>query len=734
MKQTVLVLMCLFILTVFGDDIVRESTTDMGEPCIVTDDLRALVTTYPTWDINGIPITGGIFPLDIPDEYFLVDSMYMDIIIPSGGEYVIEMNYTDGALSDHILPYELTTSAEEALEIAPDWMRDDLEWNFHLLSADNQDKYSELILNVSDPRVLDEVIFQVAHISWTILANPSWDETLIENNANWIYTIDDDLQYVTVIDYGGDDYYSTTEYRALEDSSVVYVEIPKELYYWWIVMPKVSDEKPLQDSSVYDYFWREYLYTQHDAGFPLLSDVMSTCEYIWDGEQNHNFSSVDSTQAVHMVTWWEFNTVTEGASGNRPIQPNVIAHEHNGNCGENQDLLCAAARTVLIPTLCTMDILEDHVWCEVWWDDEWHPWQPDWVGNPYIGYDIDMGGSKENSCIWDWRNDGWTWDAIATYSQVCTLSVHLEDSLGVPVDNGRITIASEQYYSPYTIRRGTWGVTDQNGDIQFILGNNQNYYISISTPLGNYPAGGWGDLITNSVAGEHYYFEWKPPSPMPDLEITETTSGEWSKYLIEINYDLPADIKNDRDFWANPRSEFSYQLEDGHLPFFIVDAENLGLYLDGEPFDAYEVADGLTENSVLFYSPHGWDYYIVFSGAEHTGFGTTADISINLWEHDGTGIEGIAPGVITVDIMPNPFSGEASVNFTTLVAGTAKLSVYDITGRLVYETTEEQLEAGANSFLWQGVDDSGRELAEGTYFIHLQAPGIDYIEQVTLLR
>jgi len=49
--------------------------------------------------------------------------------------------------------------------------------------------------------------------------------------------------------------------------------------------------------------------------------------------------------AVDAIGNWVSETVPFAAEGDRPIQPNVIAHEHNGNCGELQDLLCAAGRT-----------------------------------------------------------------------------------------------------------------------------------------------------------------------------------------------------------------------------------------------------------------------------------------------------------------------------------------------------------------------------------------------------
>ncbi len=719
------------------------ATNPPEEPMPVTEYLVDQVTRCP----GGVPEREMVSSLSrdtIPPEYDLVDVLEEAVYVTPGDEYVVVFDHSEESLSDTLVPYELTALAWDAVEAAPGWMEEDLVWAFHLLSEDNQDRYAEVILDVEDSRVMDEVAFQVAHLSWTNIANPSWDETLLENNANWIYEIEDDLQYVRVNDYGGDDYYSTTEYRFLEGTDdTVWVEIPQEIYYWWIVMPKVSDELPLQDSSVYGYFWREYLYTQHDSGYPLLSEVMAPVEVLWDGLE-YNWAGgrpfTDDMMAVDAIGNWCSETVPYAASGNRPIQPNVIAHEHDGNCGELQDLLSAACRTCLVPALCTMDILEDHVWCEMWWDGEWVPYQVELGGNrtqinnPGIAYDADMGGSKECSCIWDWRNDGWSWQSIATYSQTCTLTVVIRDSTGAPVDHARVSIGSESYYPPYNVSRGTWAVTDRQGAATFILGNNQNYYVSIASPLGNYPASGWGTLIEDSEAGEHYLWEWTTPDSVPVPDVSAETEGEMTAYLLEVEYELPFDVQHDRDFYANPRNEYARRLEDGVLRHFVVDGTNLQAYLDDQPFQALDLVEGAGEARVLCYPRWQRDRYVVLSGRSNIGLSTMAEVSVSLWRHDGTGVEGAAPHDPAVSAGPNPTTGSYSVSFATASAGKAVLSVYDLAGRMVASVESGELEPGSHRISWDGTDWSGSPASRGTYLVRLSAPGVRHTGRLLLLR
>ncbi len=672
--------------------------------------------------------------VEAPPHYFRIDSISMTAFVPFDEELVVLFDHEAEDLSVSAAPFTLTGQAEMAAASAPDWMRDDLRWNLGLLSEANQDRYAALILS-AEPQTRDEVAFQVAHLSWTILANPNWDESLLAGNAELVYTVDQDLDFVQVVDHPGPGYYSTTEYVFTGGGSPTTVEIPREIYYWYVVMPKVSDEVPLQDATVYDMFWREYLYTQNDAGFPLLSEAVSGCTSLWDGLPHNTWNTVDTSQAVDVVSWWVYSTIIEAAWGNRPIQPNIIAHEHNGNCGETQDLLSAAARTCLIPAVCTMDINEDHVWVEFWWEEEWHPWQPDWVDNPYIAYDFEYGGSKECSCIWSWRNDGLTWDDAGIYTETCTLTVVITDSLGIPVDNARVSIASEAWQSP-SLARGTWGETDRDGTITFVLGDSQDYYVSVASRLGNYPVSGYLQLIDDSQSWEHYYWNHMTALPVPSLQVAEGTPGSDSRYLVEVEYDLPWDLMLGRDFYATPRSEYAERMYEGSLDFFLVDEENLLLYLDELPFTGYWVQDAQPGASIWFHTPSAQkDYYAVFSGYEHAGAATLVDLTVRLWEHDGTGMEGgMQPAGTGLVLFPNPSSGTVRLSLALPEAGPATLEVYDISGRVVADLSPGFVQAGTIVIDWEGAMTNGRPAPSGLYLVRAGSAGAPVERSLVLLR
>jgi len=705
------------------------------EPVVCTGSSVHLVTSRPSIPFTSVVWTEPAPVFDPPSEYEVVASVDCRFVVPSmGGIYPVVADLSGESLTLNPA-IQLTTQAQQSVDACPTWLQEHLIWKFSVLSAENQDRYGALLLAHQGQPYFDELAFTVAYLSWVILANPGWDESVLVENAQGIYVHDPLLSYVNVVDYTGDDYYSTTEYNTIVEGDTVWVEIPKEIYYHYVVMPKVSDERPLNDSSVYNEFWRQYLWDMDDAGYPVLSEVLNpNVQVFWDQQtKSYGWSSEvefsDSLHAVDIVTGWVRATIDAPASGNRPIQPNIIAHEHNGNCGENQDLLCAAARLALIPTACVMDINEDHVWCQAWWGDTWHGWYVDTFSNDYCAYDKDrMAGGKDCSCIWYWRNDGFTYDYVAYYSNYCNLTVTVTDSAGVPVDNATVQIASEGWQTS-ELYRGTWGQTDGNGQIIFELGDSQNYYLNIATALGNYGAGGYVQVIENSIPDQQYYFDWSPPAPMPELPLTEQPGGSWTKYLVQVNFDLPADLMNGRDYYANPRSEYAEPQPGGTADFFIVDSDNWELYQAGEEFDCYELIQGQTSGEVWFYAPHTDDWYIVFSGDRHQGFLTFANAEITLWRHDGTGIEGPETSGPQVSVLPNPCRGVSSVRFATVAPGEASVQVFDLQGRLVRTLHQGVLEEGSH-----GIPLDASDLASGLYFVRINASGVEATRSVAVIR
>jgi hypothetical protein len=85
--------------------------------------------------------------------------------------------------------------------------------------------------------------------------------------------------------------------------------------------------------------------------------------------------------------------------------------------------------------------------------------------------------------------------------------------------------------------------------------------------------------------------------------------------------------------------------------------------------------------------------------------------------------------------MPNPVSGYAPIQYTTTQSGATQLRVYDGAGRLVKTLVDRVIEpAGTKTVYWNGKDDARRTVANGIYFVKLEAEGKTAIHKMILVK
>ncbi len=73
--------------------------------------------------------------------------------------------------------------------------------------------------------------------------------------------------------------------------------------------------------------------------------------------------------------------------------------------------------------------------------------------------------------------------------------------------------------------------------------------------------------------------------------------------------------------------------------------------------------------------------------------------------------------------VPNPFNPQTEIRFQLATASQVRITIYDVTGRLVRTLVNEQRGAGENHAVWQGRDDSGRRVSSGAYYVRLENEG-----------
>lgn len=390
----------------------------------------------------------------------------------------------------------LTADAESALARMPEWLRADLRLAFAHQKDDRQDVLAAAILGVDDPALLDEVGFAIAHLSPEVLKQDNFYPELVVENARLVYEADALLDYVELVEEGDPevdaDWRTTTRYQVEVDGAITTYDLDPELYYWFIVHPRIEDENPWYVSAWEEctrnslecpadpetgHFWRSFLWSAaaetcpEGGACPVVLDYLPGATVLW--------GAADGDDAVHRVAGMMLDSPGEqrwfnfGAYGERSIQPNRIYALGRGNCGEWADMTSAIARTALIPNVNVTPSSWDHTWSAFYTEDRWVAWEPVnwWFDHPYSsGY-----------ATWATRGDASSWYQTDQYTETtATLEVTVVDAEDRPVDGAAVAL-----FSPYDTSWWYAGelVTDATGTASFPIGADLQFAYLASTEL-----------------------------------------------------------------------------------------------------------------------------------------------------------------------------------------------------------------------------------------------------------
>lgn len=656
----------------------------------------------------------------------LVDSVSFEIRIPEGERCYLYLDVAGDSLVSNIPAQGLTQLAQQAIDKTPEWLKVELADNLSRCSSSIQDTVSRVILNTSVPYI-DEVCFAAAHLAPQTLSNTYFDPELLLFNAQVLYANDDSLDYVEILDFPDS---STTRYFVAESSAsgidTFVVQLPKEIYYWFIVHPKLHKELPAYidpntgNPSPTGYFWRDYLFNHADPGYPLLVDSLKGWKTLWNNKRN----SLDNG-AVGRVTDW-IKDVMEFTSYPHHDQPVRIYHLHKGTCSVHSYLTAGTARACLIPATVTVAYRNNHKWNE-FYDRRWIQWEPVNVFMDDTTTYETWSSIGQFRAIFDWRGDGYIWTATRKYTKHCTLTVYVEDRNGVPIDGARVIIDGPGFPGP----RATIGWTDQGGACQFILGDSVAWFSAeVSTEIGGLPA---TNIITNSEPGMHYYWTATIDADMPKLQINPESAPSDTVYKFEISLEVPSEFL----YGTNPDDgdKFGEKHDPGHLDLFIVDSADFEKYISGNPFSAVMIAQKIQslDTNLVLGTPERW--HLVVSNEEYVVLTEVLDLMVKVYKFS-PGVEEEPSKIFSINlypIQPNPFQPGLKIRFMSN-RQRMNLLVYDISGRLIRRLIDGSLEPGRHFITWDGRDDHGLPVSNGVYFIGLESARKTMIRKGVLIR
>ncbi len=74
-------------------------------------------------------------------------------------------------------------------------------------------------------------------------------------------------------------------------------------------------------------------------------------------------------------------------------------------------------------------------------------------------------------------------------------------------------------------------------------------------------------------------------------------------------------------------------------------------------------------------------------------------------------------------LYPNPFITILSMSFTLKESGTVKISIYDITGKIVRMLANSNYEKGDHVICWDGKNENGENVNHGIYYYLIETKG-----------
>ncbi len=103
-----------------------------------------------------------------------------------------------------------------------------------------------------------------------------------------------------------------------------------------------------------------------------------------------------------------------------------------------------------------------------------------------------------------------------------------------------------------------------------------------------------------------------------------------------------------------------------------------------------------------------------------------------IWQRDIT-TAGAAPALVLLSASPNPSVRTFSFIVSSSAALQARVAVYDVAGRLVYDKNSV-LSAGINSLAWKAEDSAGGLLPSGVYFLRISAGKSAFSKKLVVLH
>ena len=390
------------------------------------------------------------------------------------------------------------------------------------------DAIAKVLQETTDPQK-DEVAFAIANLPTEVLRAMARLEQadILKENARMIYDVAAKVKYVRIKEK---DNYTTLEYAEWKEAApsegkrksetsqeIAWTELPKDIYYWWVVHPRILYEIPCRiDGSWLEKTHGDYGITQddwwrHQEDWYVLTNQSRFWRMAMPYDRSQDTPLIERMQrartlqeAINQLHTWSSPQapnpfITFGYLSD-DLQPWIIYKRRYGSCGEQSIVTAALGRAMLIPTASVFTRGEDHQWNEYYMDDEWHFW--DVCGNAYQCVNLPWRegyahtGGQQSAIMRYWGNDRFDYTTATVsnpkgskytnagrgYTDVGFLTIRVLDCDGRPIEGAFINIRRPGAVDMMS----ALGYTDLNGECKLELGKvAPGFNIAVATPYGS---------------------------------------------------------------------------------------------------------------------------------------------------------------------------------------------------------------------------------------------------------
>ncbi|PKN80741.1 MAG: hypothetical protein CVU48_00995 [Candidatus Cloacimonetes bacterium HGW-Cloacimonetes-1] len=94
----------------------------------------------------------------------------------------------------------------------------------------------------------------------------------------------------------------------------------------------------------------------------------------------------------------------------------------------------------------------------------------------------------------------------------------------------------------------------------------------------------------------------------------------------------------------------------------------------------------------------------------------------------------VMPAISAMKVYPNPFNPTTNISFYLGKSGDTSLDIYNLRGQKVKSLFNGQLKSGSQTIQWNGVDDGGRSVASGVYFVRVKTANRTELMKMMLMK